>query len=217
MAKPVILALDDEPAVLNAVERDLRQKYGRDYRILKAENGATALDALKQLQERGELAALFLVDQRMPQMTGTQFLDHARALFPDAKKVLLTAYADTEAAIASINRIGLDYYLMKPWDPPSEHLYPVLDDLLEEWKANTKLPYEGIRVAGTLWSPQSHTVKDFLARHLISYQWLDVDKDEQARAIVDAHGQGGAKLPVVLFPDGTILVEPSLHDLAKHV
>ncbi|CAG0944545.1 partial thioredoxin reductase (NADPH), partial [Anaerolineae bacterium] len=217
MAKPVILALDDEPAVLNAVERDLRQKYGRDYRILKADNSAAALDALKQLQERGELAALFLVDQRMPQITGTQFLDQARVIFPDAKKVLLTAYADTEAAIASINRIGLDYYLMKPWDPPSEHLYPVLDDLLEEWKANSKLPYEGIRVAGTLWSPQSHTVKDFLARHLISYQWLDVDKDEQARALVDAHGQGGMKLPVVLFPDGTILVEPSLHDLAKQV
>src|SRR5512137_1637455 len=138
MAKPIILTLDDEPAVLNAVERDLRQKYGRDYRILKADAGASALDALKQLQARGEFVALFLVDQRMPQMSGTQFLEQAGLLFPEARKVLLTAYADTEAAIASINRIGLDYYLMKPWDPPQEHLYPVLDDLLDEWKTHTQ-------------------------------------------------------------------------------
>ena len=213
MPKPVILTLDDEPAVLNAVERDLRQKYGRDYRILKADAGSVALDALKQLQARAETVALLLVDQRMPQMSGADFLDHARAIFPDAKKVLLTAYADTQAAIQSINQIGLDYYLMKPWDPPQENLYPVLDDLLDEWKANVKLPFEGIRVAGALWSPHSHTVKDFLARHLIAYQWLDVDKDESARALADAH----KKLPVVVFPDGAILVEPSLQELAAKV
>jgi thioredoxin reductase (NADPH) len=217
MAKPVILALDDEPAVLNAVERDLRQKYGRDYRIMKADAGATALDAVQQLQGRGETIALFLVDQRMPQMSGTQFLDQARTIFPDAKKVLLTAYADTEAAIQSINQIGLDYYLMKPWDPPQEHLYPVLDDLLEEWKANVKLPYEGIRVAGALWSPQSHEVKDFLARHLIAYQWLDIDKDPAAGALVETHSPDRTRLPVVSFPDGSVLVAPSLRELAVKV
>ncbi len=217
MAKPAIIAVDDEPGVLNAIERDLRQKYGRDYRILKAESGAAALNALKQLQARGEMAALFLSDQRMPQMSGTEFLDQARIIFPDAKKVLLTAYADTEAAINSINRIGLNFYLMKPWDPPQDNLYPVLDDLLDEWKTNVKPPYEGIRVAGALWSPQLHTVKDFLARHLISYQWLDVDKDASAQALVEAHGQGGKKLPIVQFPDGVVLVEPSLHDLAEKI
>jgi thioredoxin reductase (NADPH) len=217
VAKPVILTLDDETVVLNAIERDLRQKYGRDYRILKADAGTLALDALKQLQARGEIVALLLVDQRMPQMSGTQFLEHAREIFPDAKKVLLTAYADTEAAIQSINRIGLDYYLMKPWDPPQEHLYPVLDDLLDEWKANAKLPYEGIRVAGALWSPSSHAVKDFLARHLIAYQWLDVDHDPAARALVETYSQDKLRLPIVHFPDDTVLVEPTLHQIAEKV
>jgi thioredoxin reductase (NADPH) len=217
MAKPVILALDDEPAVLNAVERDLRQKYGRDYRILKADGGAVALDALKQLQGRGETVALFLTDQRMPQMSGTQFLQSAQELFPEAKKILLTAYADTEAAISSINRVGLDYYLLKPWDPPQDNLYPVVDDLLEEWKAGTKPPFEGIRLIGALWSPQSHTIKDFLARHQIAYQWLDVDTNSQAQAIADEYGKDHARLPVVLFPEGTVLVEPSLREMAESV
>jgi thioredoxin reductase (NADPH) len=169
------------------------------------------------LQARGEIVALLLVDQRMPQMSGTQFLEYAREIFPDAKKVLLTAYADTEAAIQSINRIGLDYYLMKPWDPPQEHLYPVLDDLLDEWKANAKLPYEGIRVAGALWSPSSHAVKDFLARHLIAYQWLDVDHDPAARALVETYSQDKLRLPIVHFPDDTVLVEPTLHQIAEKV
>lgn len=217
MAKPAIIAVDDESVVLNAIERDLRQKYGHDYRILKADSGATALDALKQLQARGETVALFLTDQRMPQMSGTQFLDQARVLFPETKKVLLTAYADTEAAISSINKIGLDYYLMKPWDPPTENLYPVLDDLLADWKASAKLPYEGIRVAGALWSPESHAIKDFLARHMIPYQFLDVDRDAQAQAMVEAHGQGGKKLPVIQFPDGAVLVQPSTHELAAKI
>lgn len=215
MAKPVILALDDDRAVLNAVERDLRQKYGRDYRILKADSGATALEALKQLQQRAESVALFVVDQRMPQMTGVQFLQQARPLYPEAKKVLLTAYADTEAAIQSINQVGLDYYLLKPWDPPADNLYPVLDDLLEDWKANVRLPFEGIRVAGALWSPQSHEVKDFLARHQIPYQWLDVDEDANARALAEAQCQGALRLPVVFFPDETVLVEPAIRALAE--
>ncbi|MGH2523576.1 MAG: response regulator, partial [Anaerolineales bacterium] len=190
MAKPVILAIDDDPVVLNAVERDLRRKYGREYRIAKVNLGASALDFLKQLQQRNEPVALFLADQRMPQMTGVQFLEQARALYPDARKVLLTAYADTEAAIQSINRVSLDYYLMKPWDPPEENMYPVLDDLLEEWRANVRLPFEGIRVAGTLWSPEAHAVKDFLVRHQIPYEWLDVENDPKARALVEAANQG---------------------------
>ena len=217
MAKPVIFAVDDEPAVLNAVERDLRQKYGRDYRVLKADSGAAALDALKQLQQRGETVALFLVDQRMPEMTGVQFLDEARKLFSDAKKVLLTAYADTEAAIASINRVSLDYYLMKPWDPPQEHLYPVLDDLLDEWKTHIELPYDGIRIAGSLWSPGSHQVKEFLSRHQIPFKWIDVEVDSQARAMVLEQNAGTLKLPTIFFPDGTVLVNPEMRALADKV
>ena len=217
MARPVIFTVDDEQVVLNSVERDLRQKYGREYRILKADSGSTALTALKQLKARGEPVALFLTDQRMPQMSGTQFLEQAGDLYPDAKKVLLTAYADTDAAIQSINRVGLDYYLMKPWDPPEENLYPLLDDLLTDWKVAAKPPYEGIRVAGALWSPQSHTVKDFLARHQIAYQWLDVDADAQARLIADEYSLGASKLPVVIFQDGSVLIEPSLREMADKV
>ena len=179
---PVIMLIDDDQAVLNAVERDVRAKFGHDYRIVKANSGATALDFLKKLQQRNEIVALFLTDQRMPQMTGLQFLEQARELFPEAKRVLLTAYADTEAAIASINKLQLDYYLLKPWDPPEDHLYPVLVDMLEDWRSNVRLPFEGIRVAGTFWSPRSHEVKDFLARHQIAYQWLDVDSDAQTRS-----------------------------------
>ena len=156
MAKPVIITVDDEPQVLNAVERDLRRFFHGDYRIIKAKSGAEALETVRQLKLRNTPIALFLVDQRMPVMTGTQFLDEARKLYPEARKVLLTAYADTEAAIASINDIGLDYYLMKPWDPPEETLFPVLDDLLSDWLATVPMPYDGIRVAGTLWSPSCH-------------------------------------------------------------
>ena len=217
MAKPIIIAVDDEPVVLNSVDRDLRQKYGRDYRIMKSESGESALAALRQLQARGESVALFIADQRMPDMNGTQFLEQAIKLYPEAKKVLLTAYADTEAAIRSINHINLDYYLMKPWDPPQENLYPVLDDLLADWRVSANPPYEGIRVAGALWSPQSHVIKDFLARHQIAYQWLDVDTNHDGRALADAYRDGASKLPIVSFPDGSVFVEPSLHDMANKV
>ena len=182
MTNPVIMAIDDDAAVLNAVERDLRSKFGRDYRVVKANSGAAALDFIKQLQARNEIVALFLTDQRMPQMTGIQFLEKAREIFPEAKRVLLTAYADTEVAIASINKLQLDYYLMKPWDPPEDNLYPVLVDLLEDWRASVKLPFEGIRVAGTLWSPKSHDVKDFFARHQIAYQWLNIEDDPKSKS-----------------------------------
>ena len=165
MPAPSILCVDDEPQVLNAVERDLRSQYGRKYRIVKAGSGAAALDLLKRLKERDDLVALFLVDQRMPEMNGTEFLAGARKIFPGAKKVLLTAYADTEAAISCINAVGLDHYLMKPWDPPEQVLYPIIDDLLADWEATAPVEYDGIRVAGALWSSLSHDVKDFLARH----------------------------------------------------
>ena len=215
MVKPVILTLDDEPQVLNAVARDLRAHFRNDYRIVSASSGKDALDALQQLKQRNTPVALFLVDQRMPQMTGVEFLAEAQKLYPDARKVLLTAYADTEAAIASINKVGLDYYLMKPWDPPDVNLYPVLDDLLGDWWATTPMPFEGIRVAGTLWSPASHNTKDFLARNRIPYQWLDIEKDSEARTLVEGlSDNGGVHLPVVFFPDGTTLFEPSMADVA---
>ena len=214
MATPIILTVDDEPQVLNAIERDLRQHYRSDYRIVKAGSGAQALDALRELAQRNTPVALLISDQRMPDMSGTEFLDQARLIHPDARKVLLTAYADTEAAIASINSVGLDHYLMKPWDPPESNLYPVLDDLLSDWVASVNVPYDGIRVAGTLWSVNSHNTKDFLARNRIPYRWLDIEKDEQARELVDRASPEG-HLPVVFFPDGTVLVEPDIRELAE--
>jgi thioredoxin reductase (NADPH) len=217
LAKPALLAIDDDAPVLNAVERDLRQKYGRDFRILKAPSGAEGLNVLTELRRRGDTVALFVVDQRMPAMTGIEFLEEARKLFPEARTVLLTAYADTEAAIQAINKIDLDYYLMKPWDPPQEHLYPVLDDLIEEWKAEVRPPYEGIRVAGTLWSPASHRVKDFLVRHRIPYHWLDVEADAQARALVEEACGGQLRVPTIFLPDGTSLLQPDLRELADRL
>jgi thioredoxin reductase (NADPH) len=215
MTAPVIMVIDDDQAVLNAVERDIRAKFGREYRVVKANSGESALDAARQLLRRNEIVALFLSDQRMPKMTGIQFLEEARAIFPEARKVLLTAYADTEVAISSINSLQLDYYLMKPWDPPEENLYPVLSELLEDWRASVRLPFEGLRVAGTLWSPRSHDVKDFLARHQIAYEWLDVDKDAKARTLVESLQPGEMKLPVVFLPDGSSLIDPEIRELAE--
>ena len=217
MAKANIIAVDDDRGVLNSVERDLRQKYGRDYRIIKAESGAIALDVLQQLKQRNETVALFVVDQRMPNMSGVQFLEQAVQLFPEARKVLLTAYADTEAAINAINKVSLDYYLLKPWDPPEEHFYPVLDGLIEEWQTNVRLPFEGIRVVGALWSPESHEVKDFLARSSIPYQWLDIERDEEARKLLESATAGELKVPALFFPDGDVLVQPSRQELAQKV
>ena len=215
MAKPVILTVDDEPQVLNAVERDLRQHYRGKYRIVKAGSGVEALEAVQGLKRRNDPLALFLVDQRMPGMTGTEFLAEAMKLYPDTRKVLLTAYADTEAAIQSINSIGLDHYLRKPYEP--QEVFDVLDDLLEVWRDTVDLPYDGIRVAGTLWSPASHAVKDFLARNRIPYQWLDIEANSEARELVEATEQGEHHLPVVFFPDGEVLVEPDNRTLAEKV
>ncbi len=218
MSKPVLLTVDDDPQVLNAVERDLRRHYRSEYRVIKASAGLEALDVVRQLSQRGDPLALFLVDQRMPGMTGVEFLSQALKFYPQARKVLLTAYADTQAAIESINEIGLDYYLMKPWDPPEQNLYPVLDDLLSAWWQEAPPPFDGIRVAGTLWSPKSHEVKDFLARNRIPYHWLDIEQDAQAAVLVEAALAGQAhRLPVVFFPDGSLLVEPDFKTLADKV
>ena len=215
--KPVIMSVDDDPEVLGAIERDLRRHYRDDYRILRAGSGAEALEAARQLKRRGTPIALFLVDERMPQMTGTDFLGQAGPLHPESRKVLLTAYADTEAAIRGINDIGLDHYLLKPWDPPDQHLYPVLDDLLSDWSANVRLPYEGIRIAGSRWSPGSFAIKEFLSHNQVPYQWIDVEQDAATRELVAGVTDDPTKLPVVLFPDGSALVTPTNRELADKV
>jgi thioredoxin reductase (NADPH) len=208
--KPVILTVDDDPEVLGAVERDLRQHYRSDYRILKAGSGREALDAARQLRDRETPVALFLVDQRMPGMSGTELLREVRPLHPEARKVLLTAYADTEAAIAAINEVALHHYLLKPWHPPDQRLYPVLDDLLSDWTAHVRMPYDGIRVVGARWSPASYAMKEFLSRNQVPYQWIDLDQDGGETA-------DPAGLPLVILPDGTRLVAPSHREVAERV
>lgn len=215
MPKPILLAIDDDTSVLEAVVQDLRRHYGQDYRIVRAASGGAALDICRQLKERNDIVALFLSDQRMPGMTGVDFLQQALTIFPEAKRVLLTAYADTEAAIRAINAAKIHYYLNKPWDPPEEKLYPVLDDLLEAWKQGYKPPFEGIRVVGTRWSPKDHAVRDFLSRNRIPYLWVNPEQNPEAAALLKEKGADDSKLPVVLFGDGTALVQPSSIDLAN--
>ncbi len=215
MARTNIIAVDDDTAVLAAVDRDLRQKYGREYRILRATSGEEALEVMQELKRRGEPIALLVVDQRMPKMSGIELLGHAAELCGDARKVLLTAYADTDAAIDAINKVGLDYYLTKPWDPPEEHFYPVLDELLEEWHTNVKLPFEGIRVVGAMWSPESHEMKDFLLRNSIPYRWLDIERDTEARTLLESASMDAVKIPALFFPDGDALVQPSPQQVAE--
>jgi thioredoxin reductase (NADPH) len=217
MARAAIVAVDDDPQVLAAVARDLRSRYGEEFRIVRAGSGAQALEAVRELQGRGDTVAAFVVDQRMPEMTGTEFLAAARRIFPDAKKMLLTAYADTEAAIQAINEVGLDHYLMKPWDPPEDNLYPIVDDLLDDWRANVPAPYDGIRIVGARWSPISHDVRDFLARNQIPYRFVDIERDPSAAAMVDAATGGKGTLPVVFFPDSSSLVTPTHVELASKV
>jgi thioredoxin reductase (NADPH) len=216
VVKPVILAVDDDAEVLGAVERDLRQHYRTDYRILKALSGREALEAARELKQRGTAVALFLVDERMPGMTGTDFLREAIKLHPESRRVLLTAYADTQAAISCINDVGLDHYLLKPWDPPAERLYPVLDDLLSDWTAHVRLPYEGIRVAGARSSPRSFEVKEFLSSNQIPYQWIDADRDPPTRELIRSSGDS-SRLPVVFFPDGSYLAAPTNRALAEKI
>ena len=218
MAKPAILTVDDDPEVLQAVARDLRRQYGDRFRVIRATSGASALEALEQLKLRNETVALFLTDQRMPQMSGVEFTEQAAPMFPEAKRVLLTAYADTEAAIRAINSAKLDYYLLKPWDPPEEQLYPVIDDLLDDWLAVYRPAFEGIRVVGDRWSPCSHQIKDFLARNHVPYQWLDIELEEEGQHLVDyASNDHRPKLPLVLFPGGERLEQPSNLEVAEKI
>jgi thioredoxin reductase (NADPH) len=216
-SKPLLVTVDDERAVLGAVARDLRRQYGERYRIVRAESGAEALDALRAAKLRNEVVALFLVDQRMPQMSGVEFLVEARRLYPEAKRVLLTAYADTDASIRAINESKLDHYLLKPWDPPEERLYPVLDDLLDDWHASYRPSFTGVSVVGHRWSADSHAVKDFLARNLVPYRWLDIEADPEAGRLVEAAGATDAGLPIVLLPDGQALVQPSTLAIAERI
>lgn len=217
MAKPVILAVDDDPEVLRAIERDLRDRYRREYRVLRAASGEEALGVARELKQRGTAIALFLVDQRMPNMTGTEFLLEARKLHPEACKVLLTAYADTAAAISAINEVGLHHYLMKPWNPPQERLYPVLDELLAGWSVRVRLPYDGIRVVGSPWSPSSYATREFLSLNQVPYQWIDFEKDAPTRELVTSLETGDLRLPVILFPDGSYLVAPTNLELATKI
>ena len=220
MAKPAILTVDDDPEVLRSIERDLRRKYASSYRVLRAESGGAALDLLRQLEERNEPVALLLSDQRMPEMSGVELLEQARRLAPRAKRVLLTAYADTNAAIAAINTARLDHYLLKPWDPPEESLYPVLDDLLDDWKADYRPPFEGIRLLGSRWNRRAHALKEFLGRNNVPYRWLDVDareSDKETRALVDRAAREQLTLPVVVLPDGTALSDPPADAVAERI
>jgi thioredoxin reductase (NADPH) len=220
MAKPILLCIDDDSDVLRAIERDLRSHYGATYRVLASEAPEKALDLLKQLKVRNDNVALLLADQRMPKMDGVAFLQEAMHLFPDAKRALLTAYADTNAAISAINQVNINYFFLKPWDPPEEHLYPQLDDLLDDWQASYRPTFEGIRVLGTRWSPRSYELRDFLARNRVPYQWIDVEisaNDPETKQLVDALGPESASLPVVLFPDGTKLLESVPADVAQKV
>src|SRR5215207_2928518 len=220
MAKPVLLTVDDDREVLRAIERDLRRKYGSDYRVLRAGSGQEALEILRELKIRNNSIALFVIDQRMPGLSGVEFLEQAITLYPDAKRVLLTAYADTDAAIAAINDAGINHYLLKPWDPPEENLYPVLDDLLEDWQASFPPQFEGIRVLGNRWSPASHNIKDFLARNHVPYQWLDIETartDKEVQSVVDLLAEEDKRdLPLVIFPNGLRLRQPTLADLAEN-
>jgi thioredoxin reductase (NADPH) len=214
--KPAILAVDDDPHVLASVARDLRHQYGERFRILRAPDGDTAIAALEKLALAAEPLALIVADQRMPGMTGVELLTQARTFTPDARAVLLTAYADTDAAIAAINQVHLDHYVLKPWDPPEERLYPILDELLDDWEAGFHPPFEGVRVVSDRWSPEAHRVRDFLARNLVPFRWLDVERDaEDAEPLRLAAGVDG--LPLVVLPDGTARVAPSNRELGEAV
>ncbi len=217
MARPILLAVDDDVNVLEAVVQDLRREYGAGYRVMRAASGQAALDILAQLKTRQEPVALLISDQRMPGMTGVDFLERARNIHPDARRVLLTAYADNEAAIKAINSARIHYYLNKPWDPPEEKLYPALNDLLEDWQAGYQPSFEGLRVIGLRWSPKDHGLRSFLSRNHVPYRWLDVASNPDALTLLREHDLDPEQLPVVLFPDGSSLVAPEPGALAARV
>ena len=217
MKRPVILAVDDDPAVLAEVARDLRSRFGDRYRIMRADSGAGALEMLGEIRRRGEQVALLIADQRMPEMEGTAYLLRARELVPDAKRVLLTAYADTAAAISAINQVGLDYYLVKPWDPPEDEFYPVIEDLLAAWEAHSARTPGGLRMIGHRYSRESHALREFLARNRVPARWLDIERDAEARQLLDVSGVAEDSLPVALLEDGSVLARAGIRELAERL
>jgi thioredoxin reductase (NADPH) len=220
MPKPILFSVDDDSDVLRAIERDLRSQYGAEYRVVGSDSPERALDILKQFKVRNDSVALLLADQRMPHMDGVQFLQEATRIYPDAKRALLTAYADTSAAISAINQAGINYFFLKPWDPPTERLYPQLDDLLDDWQASYRPAFEGIRVLGTRWAPRCYDLRDFLARNHVPYQWIDIElsvNDPETKRLLEVLGPDAASLPVVLFPDGTKLLESLPAQVAQKV
>nr|BFE69129.1 hypothetical protein GCM10020092_024300 [Actinoplanes digitatis] len=214
MGQPAILTVDDDPSVSRAIARDLRRRYGEAYRIIRAASAAEALEALRELKLRGGRVAVLLADYRMPQMNGIEFLEQAMDLFPNARRALLTAYADTDAAIQAINVVDVDHYLLKPWDPPEEKLYPVIDELLDAWQATGDREIEDIRVVGHRWSEPSYQIRDFLARNLVPYRWLAAD-DPEGRRLLDAAGVGPESIPLVVTADGRAMAQPSTSEVAE--
>ncbi len=215
--KPALVVVDDEPAVARAVERDLRRRYADRLRVVRAESGPEGAGLVEELALRGDPVAAVVADQRMPEVTGLDVLARAAEILPDAKRVLLTAYADTDAAIRAINDVRLDHYLLKPWDPPEEKLYPTLDDLLDDWWATYRPPFQGVRVVGHRWSAASHAIRDFLARNLVPYEWLDIERDGEAQRALALAAVDRSRLPVVLFERGGLLVEPSPAEIAERL
>ncbi len=217
MIKPAIIIVDDFPQVLHKLRNDLEQKYSDHFRIIEARTGQQALDQLKQMSLHNEPVALLLIDEQMPEMTGSEFLKEVRDLYPQAKRILLITYADTHAAIQAIKGEQIDYYVMKPWDPPEERLYPALDDLLADWLVSYHPPLAQLRVIDHRWSPRRHELGDFLARNQVPYQWLDVEKSKEAPHLLEQLGLDHKKLPVVIFPDGSYLVNPNVHQVAEKI
>ena len=216
--RPAILAIDDEPTVLAAVSRDLRRRFGADYRIVRAKSGQEALELLTEMRARGDVVALMVSDQRMPGMEGTEFLTRARKIYPEAKRTLLTAYADTQAAITAINDVDLDYYLLKPWDPPEEQLYPVVEDLLQTWQTEaTVLSASGVRIVGHRFSRETHDLRDFIARNRVPGRWYDVERDVEAKQLLEVASVPEDRLPVVFLEDGSVLERPSVLELAERL
>jgi thioredoxin reductase (NADPH) len=217
MAKPIILAVDDDTEVLRAISQDIRREYGGTYQVMRVDSGQQALELTREAKLSNESIALFVADQRMPGMTGVEFLEQAKEMFPEAKRALLTAYADTEAAIKAINDVHLDYYLMKPWDPPEERLYPVLADLLDDWSASFRPEFKGVHVIGTRWSSESHELRDFLARNQIPFKWLEMTNDPEAESMLSVTRKTDADLPVVILENGEVLSNPTLPQVAEGI
>jgi thioredoxin reductase (NADPH) len=216
MSRPIIFAIDDDQQVLRAISRDLRSHYGKEYKIMSTDSANEALETLVEMKNAGDVVAIFISDQRMPEMPGVDFLQKALKIYPEAKRVLLTAYSDTDAAIKAINDVGLDYYLMKPWDPPEEKLYPVLNDLLDDWQSHYIPAFKGIKVIGYQFSPPSHIIKDYLGSNLVPYQWLDIEKNDEAKSLFKLNNLCADQLPVVFYEDGTYQAKPTILDIAQH-